>query len=62
MKVYEVVQKYFDNGQVIANSYLLDLPELPENKSESTKKCDIYRDYFTDPVEAESFRQEALNA
>ncbi len=62
MKIYEVVRKYFKTVDMwTSNSFLLDLPECPESKFESTKDCDTYRDYFTDPVKAEEFRQQRKN-
>lgn len=61
-KFYEVVTKFFDDGSVYANSFIVHADEKPESTYEETKHCDIYKDYFTDPVEAENWRQDALNA
>lgn len=61
MKIYEVEQKYFDNGTVKAKITEYELETIPENESFENKKCDVYRDYFTNKQEAENFYKKALN-
>lgn len=62
MKFYEVVSEFYDNGMVRANSFIVHADKKPDNTFEELKHCDRYKDYFTDPVEAEEYRQNALNA
>lgn len=61
-KFYEVVTKFYDNGMVCANSFIIYADKMPKSTFENLKHFDIYKDYFTDPVEAEQYRQNALNA
>ena len=53
MKVYAVVQKYFDNGKTTAFMQTLELDEKPQSKEESYPKYDLYVDYFTNKRQAE---------
>lgn len=62
MKFYEVVSRFYDNGQVQANSFIVYADKKPESTFESLKHCDVYKDYFENPVEAEQYRQDTLNA
>lgn len=62
MKIYEVEQKYFDNGKVKAKITEYELETIPENESIENQKCDLYRDYFTDKATAQKFYEDALKA
>ena len=62
MIVYEVVQKYFDNGATKANLNPIESDTLPESSYEERKGYDIYKDYFSDINAARNFYQQALNA
>ena len=52
MTIYEVVTRFFDDGMVRVAFHTYDLDKKPENRSEETRYCDIYHDYFTNKKEA----------
>lgn len=62
MKIYCVVQRYYDNGKVCVNLETLEIEALPTNSSREYEKYDTYRDYFTDRAEADQFYKAALKA
>jgi hypothetical protein len=54
---YIAVQKYYNNGKVIA--YVEEAKEAPDKLYEQTDQCDIYRDTFDTREQAEEFATEA---
>ena len=63
MKVYSVIQKYFDTGKVEAEIRTIECDRLPTiARYRERQTFDEYTDYFKTLPEAEVFLQEALNA
>lgn len=60
MKFYEVVTKFSYDGRAYANIFIVYADEKPENTYEKTEFCNMYKNYFTDPVEAENWQHDAL--
>ena len=65
MKYYEVVRIYYTLGGaqfVHANTFTHISDNQPISTTKQGRRGYICKDYFADPVEAEDFRQTALNA
>lgn len=63
MLYYQVVTKFYDNGEVfVSDVKVFEGDKIPENGHSEAAVCDIYYDYFKDEYAAEKFRKEALNA
>ena len=62
MKIYEVEQKYFNNGKVKATITELELKTVPKNMITENNQYDLYKDYFTDKTTAQKFYKDALKA
>lgn len=60
--MWYVVQKYFDNGKVVAEVIDGDRAADRLPKPGSYSKYDLYVDEFSSQAEAEDFKKEALNA
>lgn len=57
---YAVIQRYFDNGTIQADS--IKVSDDTQPLFQERKSFDYYRDIFDDPIDAEEFRQECLKA
>lgn len=62
MIYYAVVQGYYNNGKVTANILTVPSESKPDDIYKSTKRCDIYIDYFDTYEAALQFKTDALNA
>ena len=62
MKIYCVVQEYYDSGRVSAwiTNHIMD--ELPGEKLEERSDKDVWLTYFTNKKDAIEFCDEALKA
>lgn len=60
MKIYCVVQRYYENGDVIALIETTECDKKPKNTCEELERFDLYRDYFTNSEEAEHFYDQAV--
>ena len=62
MKVYCVVQEYYDSGKVYAwiTNHIMD--RLPEEKFEERSNKDVWLTYFDNKKEAIEFCDEAIKA
>lgn len=63
MLYYQVVTRFYDNGEVdVSDVKVCEGDKMPENSNSEAAVCDVYYDYFKEEYEAEKYRQEALNA
>ncbi len=62
MKFYAVVSTFYDDGRTTANTFTVCADSKPESTFKSTKRYDQYVDFFSDPAEAEEYRQNTLRA
>lgn len=59
---YSVITSYYDNGRVTSNLIdTIQAEKKPESTYKSTKKCDIYTDWFKTKKEAQKHIKEALS-
>lgn len=55
-KFYVVCTSFFDDGRVVSNIVdTVTASEKPEQGFKSTRRCDIYVDYFESAEEAREF-------
>ena len=62
MIIYEVTQKYYDNGKVDVNFHRYEMDSKPDNRFEEHPHFDLYHDYFTNEKKAEKFYKDAKRA
>lgn len=62
MKIYCVVQMYYENGDVIPIIIEEEHNEKPQNTCEELESYDLYKDYFASKQEAEEFYEQTLLA
>lgn len=63
MKVYAVIQKYFDTSKVKAEILAVECDRFPTiTRYRERPTFDEYTDYFRTYEEADAFLHEALNA
>lgn len=55
-KFYEVTSNFYDDGRTSAAiTNVVEAETCPESRSTSTKRCDVYADYFASRKEAEQW-------
>ena len=62
MKVYEVVTRFYDNGNVKVSAHTYEMERKPENRCIEGKLCDTYYDYFTNKAKAQKHYNDAKRA
>ena len=62
-KYYCVTSSFDDKGRVNANiTNIIELEQKPENTYTSTRRKDIYNDWFDSEEEAKKYIEESKNA